>query len=548
VGQSCGDNCWWLYEIRGLPLTFLPCAADGAKFRLEMAATVHAGALPDSALCPRRVLKTEQKGDRIECAFTDGTSILLSRFLAAFIRSGDEVRFPVGMPDSGSELYVRVPAKQPFRRDMLQVQVGYVTQPKKDKRGEFFVSAEPLGKQLGVNQVYLRCQLLRDYFYVANRRCPWDKQPSFYELLRAGPDASPVELRLAFKMRTLELRAAHASPKYLGALERAFNILARPDLRACYGALLADPAAPVIFPNGGFGSLLVAGEPSRDGSAFYSSRILAFLPEQKRRHFRAPLRQFVFYDGHAVYRDPQRRLEATFDQASLPLAWDPTWNQWKHLLGTKISVQATLVQSGKYRYRSDSWQLTRWERALPSRLEVTLPGNISDQISEAQSTYRRFGQFAPALDQVRSRIESAPVEKEELQRLCAGLGIPGDFDVSLITWKPDYDAFYYKQLSRRARRLYLYQSEYVFDLENAVVVETPQLGHATYLFAKPENMGEFLRLYASATKDAVRHNSGNVAERLGFLGRLVHGVNPRVWLKELKLRLGEAVEYAEAID
>ena len=431
---------------------------------------------------------------------------------------------------------------------MFQVQVGYVTQPKKDKQGNFFVSAAPLGKQLGIDHVCLRCEILRDYFYVANRRCAWDKQPSFYELLGVNPDVSPVELRLGFKMRTLELRAAHASPQYLAAMERAFNILARPDLRACYDALLADPAAPVIFPNGGFGSLLVAGELSRDGSAFYAARVLAFLPEQKRRRFRAPLRQFVFYDGHALYRDPQRKVEAMFDQACLPLAWDPTWNQWKHLLGAKMSVQATLVQSGKYRYRGDSWELTRWETALPSRIEVTLPGNISEQISKAQSTYRRFGKFAPQLDQIRSRIEAAPVEREELQRLCAGLGIPGDFDVSLITWKPDYDAFYYKQLSRRARRLYLYQSEYVFELATAVVVETPQLGHATCLFAKPADMSRFLAIYAGVTKDEIRHNFGNVAQTLGFLGRLVHGVNPRVWLKELKLRLGEALEYAEAID
>ena len=304
----------------------------------------------------------------------------------------------------------------------------------------------------------------------------------------------------------------------------------------------------MIFPNGGFGSLLVAGELSRDGSAFYSARILAFLPEQKRRRFRAPLRQFHFYDGYAMYRDPQRKLEVVFDQASLPLAWEANWNQWKHLLGAKISVQATLVQTGKYRYRADSWELTRWETALPSRLEVTLPSNIPEQIAEAQNTHRRFGQFSPELDQIRSRIDSAPVEREELQRLCAGLGIPGDFDIALVTWRPDYDAFYYKQLSKRARRLYLYRSEYLFDLEKAVIAETPQLGHATYLFAKPANMSDFLALYVSVTKDAIRHNYENVAERLGFLGRLVHAVNPRVWLKELKLRLGEAVEYAAAID
>jgi len=502
----------------------------------------------EATLCSRRVMRTAPEGDKVQCAFTDGTSILLSRFLAAFIHRGDQLRFHLGVSDMPAELHIRPPEQERFRKEILQVQVAYVTQPRKDKRGDFFVSAEPLGKQLEINQVSLRCELLRDYFYVANRRCAWEKQPFFYELLRATRDASPVELRLAFKMRTLELRAAHVSPKYLAALERAFNILARPDLRACYDALLADPAAPVVFPNGGFGSLLVAGVASRDGSAFYASRILAFLPEQRQRRFCAPLRHFTFYDGHAVYRDLQHKLEATFDQGSLPFPWDATWNQWKHLLGAKVSIQATLVRSGKFRYRSDSWQLTRWETALPSRLEVTLPGNISEQISEAQNTYRRFGQFAPALDQIRSRIESVPLEREELQRLCAGLGIPGDLDVSLITWKPDYDAFYYRQLSRRARRLYLFQSEYVFDLENAVVVETPQLGHATYLFAKPPNMTEFLALYASATKDGIRHNRENVAERLGFLGRQVHGINPKVWLKELKLRLGEAVEYAEAVD
>src|SRR3981081_3607781 len=67
--------------------------------------------------------------------------------------------------------------------------------------------------------------------------------------------------------------------------------------------------------------------------------------------------------------------------------------------------------------------------------------------------------------------------------------MPGDFDVGLITWKPDYDAFYYRQLHRRSRFLYLFHSEYIFDLEAAVVVETPQLGHATYLAARRKASG-----------------------------------------------------------
>jgi hypothetical protein len=36
-----------------------------------------------------------------------------------------------------------------------------------------------------------------------------------------------------------------------------------------------------------------------------------------------------------------------------------------------------------------------------------------------------------------------------------------------------------------------------------------------------------------------------VAERLGFLGRVVHGSNPRIWLRTLTARLGEAADYAQ---
>src|SRR5271157_4875250 len=61
----------------------------------------------------------------------------------------------------------------------------------------------------------------------------------------------------------------HAYPSERVALERAFNIVGQPELRACYDSLLADPDAPAIFPYGGFGSLLVAGEPSRDGKTFF---------------------------------------------------------------------------------------------------------------------------------------------------------------------------------------------------------------------------------------------------------------------------------------
>ncbi len=512
------------------------------------AVQVKADALPN--VCQRKVVKTNPKGPKTECLLADGISILLSNFLASFIRPGDELLFPLGQEsaDAGTQIYIRKTHPEEKRWDVFQAEIGYATQPRKDRRNNLFVSAEVPDSQLGISTINLRCEALRDYFYAGNRHRAWDRQPSFYVLLRVNPNVSPTELRLAFKLRTLELRTTHAATGDLSALERAFNILAHSELRACYDALLNDPASPSLFPYGGFGSLLVAGDISRDGSTFYASRILSFLPEQKFRYFRAPLRKVTFCNDRAAYRDARRKLEVLFDQTSLPLLWEPSWNQWKHLLGAKIGVKATFVQSGKYQHRASAWHLEQWETALPSRIEVALPSNITEQIDEARKTHHRFGEFSEALDLIRARIESAPVERTHLQTLCAGLGIPGDFDVSLITWKPDYDNFYYKQLCKRARRVYLFRSEYIFDLERAVIVEMPQLGHATYLFSKPTSMSEFLAIYGSVTKEDIRHNRGNVAERLGFLGRLIHGLNHRSWLKELKLRFGEVVDYAEASD
>src|SRR6266436_6910620 len=422
------------------------------------AAPVKADALP--SVCQRKVVKTNPKGAKTECILSEGNPILVSNFVASFIRAGDELLFPLEHEavDAGTQIYIRKTNPEERRWDVFQAEIGYATQPRKDKRNNLFVSAEVPDSQLGISAINLRCEALRDYFYVGDRRRGWDRQSSFYKLLQVNPKVSPAELRLAFKLRTLELSTAHAPAGDLRALNRAFNILARPELRACYDALLNDPTSPALFPYGGFGSLLVAGDISRDGSTFYASRILSFLPERKFKHFRASLRNVAFYNDHAIYRDSRRKLEVLFDQASLPLLWDSSWNQWKHLLGTKIGVKATFIQSGKYQHRAGAWNLAQWETALPSRIEVALPSNIAEQMAEARQTHHRFGQFAEALGLIRARIESAPVERADLQKLCAGLGMPGDFDVALITWRPDYDTFYFKQLCKRSRRLYLFRS------------------------------------------------------------------------------------------
>jgi len=164
-----------------------------------------------------------------------------------------------------------------------------------------------------------------------------------------------------------------------------------------------------------------------------------------------------------------------------------------------------------------------------------------------QSYYHRFGRYSRGLDQIRLRLEHRAVERAELQRICSEMRIPGDFDVAQISWRSDYDPFFYRQLSRRARLIYLFRDEYIFDVEKAVVVETPQLGHATYVFAKPRSMDNFLALYTKITKDDIRRNRNNAAERLGFLGRVIHGTNPKAWLKEVRQRIGERIDFASTM-
>jgi len=137
-------------------------------------------------------------------------------------------------------------------------------------------------------------------------------------------------------MRSLELRTAHAPTGDLRALERAFNTLAQPELRTCYDALRNDPGIPRALPMWRLWFFACRGDLSKDGKTFYASRILSFRPEQNFKQLQSAGAKDHVYEDHAIYRDSRHRIEVLFDQASLPLSWDSSWNQWKHLLGAKV--------------------------------------------------------------------------------------------------------------------------------------------------------------------------------------------------------------------
>jgi hypothetical protein len=496
----------------------------------------------------QRIAALRPDGAATACVLADGTTLLVSNHLAGLLQPGDGVEFsPCSTGSVTTELRV-VRSGRGRPKEFYLAAIGYVTHPKQDKRQESYLRAEVTGSALGIRSIHLATTAVRDYFYRADRTRDWPDSPTLYEVLHVDRTASLGDLRLAHKVRRLELDAGQSSrPAALREIDRAFNLLMQPDIRSCYDALLSDPEAPALFPYSGFGALLTAGERSRDRATFFAQRILSFLPERRQRRFLASLRRIEFLHDHVAYRDSRRKVEVLLDPIVLPLAPDPTWNQWRHLLGAKIGIEATFVTSGKYRFRSGEWQLTSWSTALPSSLRVTLPADIQDQVQAARTAHQRFGQYFTALEPIRARLEREALERRELDRLCGELGIPGDFDVAQISWKPDYDSFFYTQLRKRAAKMYLYRDEYIFDIERAIVVEVPEVGHAAYVFAKPNEADRFVRVYATTTKDDIRKNRDGIAERLRLLNRVMHGANPRTWLRELKERIGEPAEHTDDV-
>lgn len=377
---------------------------------------------------------------------------------------------------------------------------------------------------------------MRDYFYRPKRNSD-DVDTSFYKLLKVKPEASLADIRLAYRLRNLELVASNASKTAHSALTRALNLLAVPELRSCHDALVTDSKAPALFPFAGFRLILAVGIPS-DGR-FFVRRILSFIPTVKKRHLWVPLRKLNYLPDRAVYRDRRLKLEVTFDPILLPVGFEPEWNRWKHLATAKVELQAQFVKRGKYVRKGGQWKLATWETALAGSLEVTLPQNLEENLLEAQKTHQRFGKYSDWIDRVRARLERTPMEKSELERLAIDEGIPADFDVAQINWKPDYDSFYYQQLLVRAERIYLFRDQYLFLLPSAIVAETPHAGHATYLFSRRGNMDHFLRLYAAVSREEILKNRNNAADRLGYLGRVVHGTDKQGWANGLKSWLGE---------
>ncbi len=92
--------------------------------------------------------------------------ILLRPFIAGYIGVGDEVAFPVPTTNTiRAEILITKNSGSGPNRYLYHAPIGYVSQPKQDKRNQYFVSAEVHRGSLGIGTIFLPCEVLREYFY-----------------------------------------------------------------------------------------------------------------------------------------------------------------------------------------------------------------------------------------------------------------------------------------------------------------------------------------------------------------------------------------------
>jgi hypothetical protein len=172
----------------------------------------------------------------------------------------------------------------------------------------------------------------------------------------------------------------------------------------------------------------------------------------------------------------------------------------------------------------------------------------AEDIQHAQAVHGLLGEHADLVQRIRNQCAKNPIEHTQVERWFHQVGASAHLKPHHVTWRPDYEPYYFEQLRNRSRTWFLFRNEYLFVWRNVLVAEIPQPGHATYLFAKPEDQRDFLESYAGLTREDIRRNRGNLATALGFVGRVVRGKRKKRWLDDVLKQAGEKADYIEAFD
>ena len=256
------------------------------------------------------------------------------------------------------------------RLDLAQVPTAAASPPKRDRQDRGFVMLDASTAQYGISKVLVTAVQIRDYFFAPDRSAPWAEQPSWYEVLGVRKNSTPAEIRLAYRVRMLELRAkgGETNRSIRAQLARGLQILLDPGLSRTYVVLLENQEANIAFPPWTTGVVRATGQ--KKGDLFLVNELVSFFPRTEERTVRLALRRFRFKGPEAVYRDVRKRIVIRFDSCLLPMQWTDEWNTWAHLALGSVTVKAMFWRQTRFRRTESGFQPRVWSQPFPSTLAV----------------------------------------------------------------------------------------------------------------------------------------------------------------------------------
>ena len=469
----------------------------------------------------------------VRCELRDGRILSLEPEWQRQIAVTDRLYVPDHMMvvDRATALYL----ERNGRLDLAQIPTIAARPSQQNWRGEGFVILDAAaGAQHGIEKVLVTSWQIRDYFFAPDRSVTWTGQPSWFALFGVRETSTPAEIRLAYRLRTLERNTGESESTRISQaqLARGLQILLDPTLREEYRALLQNPDHPVAFPPWTLGCLLAVGE--QKGTLFIVHRLLRFQPQTEERTVRLALRRLRFEGSEAVYRDARQRLLIRLDSLLLPMPWTEEWNIWAHLALGSTTVQATFWQQTRFRRHGTGFEPTTWAQPFPSTLKVENAAAVAPRFEAARVFWHRFHPHADQVALLRAHLEQEPMEAEHAVQWCLSSGIRPPVEARWINWEPDYEEAYYRELAARAQAIYLFRNEYLFVFGQTVIAEIPRAGRASYVFHTNTALAAFLQQYAQTSRHAIRQGTASARKVLGYAGRIPHRKDLSLWMAKMK--------------
>ncbi len=478
------------------------------------------------------VVAVTPSGEGLCCELRDGRVIVFGPEWRRQVSVTDKlyVADTVTVADRSTALHV----ERNGRGDLAQLPTTAAMPPRQDRRGRGFVMLDARGAENGISKVLVTAAQIRNYFFAPDRSVTWSEQPSWFDVLGVRKNSTPAEIRLAYRVRLLELktRARGSTPMMQAPLARGLQILLDPGLRRDYLRLLENPDYSAAFPPWTVGFLLATGR--KKGDLFVVRDLLRFLPRTEERTVRLALRRFRFEGPEAVYRDARKRILIRLDSSLLPMPWTEQWNTWAHLALGAMTVKANFWQQTRFRRTEAGFPPRTWVQPFQSTLTVQTPSAIAPRFEAARAFWEHFHPHAEVVALLRARLEQQPMEAAEAAQWCESRGVRPPVEARWINWEPDYEEAYYRELAARAKAIYLFRNEYLFLFEQTVLSEIPRAGHASYVFHPKTSLETFLVRYARTTRHSIRIDPANAGKTLGYAGRVAHLKDCSVWIARIE--------------